>query len=157
MLLRYFQPDGRVLSAGGNGCGDTDSDECDFGATFLPTYCNAEVFSPPYLFAGPRPAIGYAPNTISYNADFTVSLITTSPIRSSGIAKISLVRLGAMTHNFDQNQRYVQLNFSEEVGDPYSLIVEAPLNGNIAPPGYYMLFLISDAGVPSIAKFVQLQ
>ncbi|MCH8823628.1 MAG: DUF1929 domain-containing protein [Planctomycetes bacterium] len=27
----------------------------------------------------------------------------------------------------------------------------------MAPPGYYMLFLISDDGVPAVAKFVQLQ
>jgi galactose oxidase-like protein len=29
--------------------------------------------------------------------------------------------------------------------------------GNVAPPGYYMLFLLNDKGVPSVAKFVKLQ
>ena len=36
------------------------------------------------------------------------------------------------------------------------LNVTAPPNGNIAPPGYYMLFILNAAGVPSVARFVQL-
>jgi hypothetical protein len=33
--------------------------------------------------------------------------------------------------------------------------VTGPPTANIAPPGYYMLFLVNNAGVPSIANFVQ--
>ena len=36
------------------------------------------------------------------------------------------------------------------------LNVTAPPNSKIAPPGYYMLFLLNSAGVPSVAQFVQL-
>ena len=36
------------------------------------------------------------------------------------------------------------------------LNVTAPPTGNIAPPGYYMLFILNSAGVPSVASFVQL-
>ena len=35
------------------------------------------------------------------------------------------------------------------------LTVTGPPTANIAPPGYYMLFLVNNAGVPSIANFVQ--
>ena len=31
----------------------------------------------------------------------------------------------------------------------------APPNGNIAPPGYYMLFVVDTTGVPSVAAFVK--
>ncbi|MGH3148579.1 MAG: galactose oxidase-like domain-containing protein, partial [Rubrobacter sp.] len=31
----------------------------------------------------------------------------------------------------------------------------APPNSNIAPPGYYMPFLVNAQGVPSVAKFVR--
>ncbi|MCH8823277.1 MAG: DUF1929 domain-containing protein [Planctomycetes bacterium] len=155
--IALLLPDGKVLSAGGNNCNGEPSDDCDFGG-FPSTYCNAELFAPPYLFAGPTPVIGFAPTTISYGLDFTVSLSTTSPVGSSGIAKVSLIRPGAMTHNFDQNQRYVELDFTlGGIGHQNSIFITAPLNGNIAPPGYYMLFLISDDGVPAVAKFVQLQ
>jgi hypothetical protein len=36
------------------------------------------------------------------------------------------------------------------------LNVTAPPDSKIAPPGYYMLFLLNSAGVPSAAQFVQL-
>jgi hypothetical protein len=44
------------------------------------------------------------------------------------------------------------LAFTPGVG---TLTITGPPNGNIAPPGYYMLFLLSNTGVPSIARFVQ--
>ena len=50
------------------------------------------------------------------------------------------------------NQRYVPLVFSASAG---SLSVTAPANANLAPPGYYMLFIVSTNGVPSIARFVK--
>ena len=51
------------------------------------------------------------------------------------------------------DQRFVGLSFTANSG---ALIVTAPPNGNIAPPGYYMLFLVDSSGVPSVARFVQL-
>src|SRR5262249_61026862 len=39
---------------------------------------------------------------------------------------------------------------------PGPLPFTSPPNGNIAPPGYYMLFLLDSTGVPSIAQFTQL-
>ncbi len=71
------------------------------------------------------------------------------------IGKVSLVRLGAVTHRFDQNQRFVELQIVQQSGG--GLRVAPPANGNIAPPGYYMLFLVSDAGVPSVASYVLLE
>ena len=37
-----------------------------------------------------------------------------------------------------------------------SLTVQAPANSNLAPPGYYMVFLVNTNGVPSVASFVQI-
>jgi galactose oxidase-like protein/putative Ig domain-containing protein len=51
------------------------------------------------------------------------------------------------------DQRLVQLIFTTGSG---VLNVTTPPNGNIAPPGYYMLFILNHAGVPSGARFVQL-
>jgi PKD repeat protein len=64
-----------------------------------------------------------------------------------------LVRPGAQTHAFDMEQRMVGLSFTAGAG---VLDVTAPPNGNIAPPGYYMLFILDSTGVPSVASFVQL-
>ena len=65
------------------------------------------------------------------------------------------MRLAAVTHAFDQNQRYVPLTF--EVIDDHSIEPTAPVHANDAPPGYYMLFLVSNDGVPSVAKYVRLE
>jgi hypothetical protein len=59
---------------------------------------------------------------------------------------------GSVTHSFDMDQRYVGLSFTAAAG---SLTVTGPPNSNIAPPGYYMLFLVNQAGTPSLASWVQ--
>ena len=132
-------PDGRVLQA---------------GSGQLPGYPvtnerTAQIYSPPYLFKGLRPTILSAPSTLQYGCgQFQVG--TTNP---SAISKVSLVRLGSETHNFDQNQRFVPLNFSTGAN---ALNVRAPANPRLAPPGYYMLFILNSAGVPSVSTMVRL-
>ena len=131
-------PDGRVLQAGGGQ---------------LPGYpvtnqTNAQIFSPPYLFKGIRPTITSAPSTVQYGSSFSVG--TLAP---ESIGKVSLVRLGSSTHAFDQNQRFVPLSFTAGAG---ALQVDAPANSRLAPPGYYMLFILNSSGVPSVAKMVRL-
>ena len=65
-----------------------------------------------------------------------------------------LMRPGSDTHSFDMDQRYVGLSFTAANG---SLTVTGPPNSNIAPLGYYMLFLVNSAGTPSLASWVQVQ
>ena len=135
-------PDGRVLA-----CGGAD----DFPGEF--TSKSGEIFSPPYLFWGERPVIGLAPTVIRYGTSFRVVL--SAPAAPPPIGTVSLVRLGAVTHHFDQNQRYVPLTFTMAFEN--ALEVDAPANANLAPPGYYMLFVVSQDGVPSVATYVRLE
>ena len=123
-------PDGRVLAAGTDG---------EF---------TAEIYSPPYLFQGPRPQIVSAPGAVSYGSTFQVS----TP-NEQDIAKVVLIRPAAVTHSVNMEQRYVELSFQAGLN---LLAVQAPPNGNIAPPGYYMLFAVDSAGVPSEATFIRL-
>src|SRR5262249_47347348 len=127
-------PDGRVLIAGsGDDSGAVDE-------------TRAELFSPPYLFKGARPVITSAPDLINYRAIFNVQ----TPDAAS-IASVALIRPGSVTHGFDEDQRYVPMAFSVVQG---GLAIQAPPDANTAPPGYYMLFIVNTAGVPSIAPFV---
>jgi len=71
---------------------------------------------------------------------------------ASRIASISLVRLGAVTHAINMNQRFLKLTFQQAKG---WLIVRAPANANLAPPGDYMLFILDTNGVPSVASMVR--
>ena len=126
-------PDGRVLSAGQ-----------DDGT--LATY--GELFSPPYLFRGARPTITTAPATASWNTQIAV----TTP-DAAAIGSVMLIRPGATTHQVNTDQRALPLTFSAGSGQ---LTVTTPANGNIAPRGYYMLFVVNREGVPSVAKWVRL-
>ena len=133
-------PDATVWVAGGNpGRGNYES--------------HMEIYKPPYLFnssggLAARPTISSAPSAITWNGAFTVSTPD-----AANIASVVLSRPGASTHAFDMEQRLVGMSFTSGSG---TLTVTAPPNGNIAPPGYYMLFLVNTSGVPSVAKFVKL-
>ncbi len=129
-------PDGRVLVSGMG---------ADFGK--VPDQKSAELYSPPYLFKGARPTISQAPSQIHYGSSFFVG----TPDAGTA-ATVTLIRTGAVTHFFDQNERFVPLSFTQTSG---GLTVTVPANANLAPPGYYMLFIVNSAGVPSIAPFVQ--
>jgi hypothetical protein len=108
---------------------------------------NAEVYSPPYLFKGARPTITNVPQLLQYGQSFTITTPDAGSIRSA-----ALIRTPSVTHAFDENQRYIPLTFTAGSG---SLSATAPANGNIAPPGYYYLFIVNTNGVPSVAQFVR--
>jgi len=113
-----------------------------------------EVYKPAYLFNSSgtpanRPTISSVnPGAVRYGSTFQV--VTAE---ATDISSVALIRPGSPTHAFDQDQRFVGLSFTAGSG---VLNVTAPPNGNIAPPGYYMLFILNSAGVPSVATFVQL-
>jgi hypothetical protein len=133
LLLR----DGRVLHAGsGDGPG-------------LPRELSAELYSPPYLFHGPRPVILQAPSRVGYDQPFLVT--TTSP---GEIVRVTLVRLGSVTHAFDQSQRFVDLSLQRTAG---GLTVRSPASSSVAPPGPYLLAILNGAGVPSVARTITIE
>ena len=127
-------PDGRVLSMGGNGDPQKTS----------------EIYSPPYLFNGPRPTITSAPTNVAYGQTFFVE----TP-NGAAVSKVTMLRLTSVTHAFNMSQHISTLNFSQTTG---GLNVVAPPNSTAAPPGHYLLFILTTQGgvlVPSVAKIVQ--
>jgi hypothetical protein len=139
-------PDGRVMTGGGGICGIC----MDLG--YLEK--NIEYFTPPYLYKhdgsgqlATRPVIATAPTGVSINTTFKVT-----STQAAGVKKVALIGLGDVTHSVDEGQRYVPLKFSVS---GTTLTVTGPPNGGVAPPGYYMLFIVDANGVPSVAKMVQ--
>jgi hypothetical protein len=128
-------PDGRVLSAGDDGYGGSSND-------------TAEIYEPPYLFKGPRPSISSAPDSVGYGDTFTVAT-------SNDVTKAVLMAPASVTHANDMSQRNVPLEVSVE--SPGTLTVHAPAAPELAPPSFYMLFVLNDQGVPSVAKFIRLK
>ena len=127
-------PDGRVLSAGGGA-----------GGNFAP-HPNAELYSPPYLFGGARPELTAAPSVVAYQEQFAVQ----TPA-SSLIERVTLVRLSSVTHSFNMNQRFLELDFMPAGSG--GLLVTAPANA-ICPPGQYLLFGLNSQGVPSVGRVI---
>ncbi len=139
-------PDGRVITGGGGVCAS-----CEIEG-YLEK--NIEYFEPPYLYKkdgsgqrAARPAISSAPSTAVYGQTFDIT-----SAQAGSIAKVGLVRMGAATHGQDQGQRYVPLSFTATSS---TIKAEAPATSNVAPPGYYMLFITNSAGVPSVAKIIK--
>jgi hypothetical protein len=119
------------------------------GDANAPRETSHEIFLPPYLFRGNRPTITSAPAAVAYGQTFDVETSY-----GAQITGVSLIRLGSVTHSFDQNTRFVRLTFTATPGE---ISLTAPSNPNLAPPGHYLLFLVNRNGVPSEGKMIQLQ
>jgi hypothetical protein len=127
-------PDGRVMSAGDDRVDHKHSDTVEF-------------YEPPYLHkGGERPVISGVQSAVDYAAGFSV----TTP--STNVARAVLIAPGSTTHASDNSQRSVELQVTERSDGRIGL--QAPPNANVAPPGYYMLFLVRADGYPSVARFV---
>jgi hypothetical protein len=130
-------PDGRILHAGsGDGPG-------------LPRELSAEFFSPPYLFRGDRPVLTAAPGTVGYAQPFFLATPD-----AGKVVRVTLLRLSSVTHAFDQSQRFVELAFRRTAG---GITADAPGSNRLAPPGPYLVFLLTRTGVPSIGHVLLVQ
>lgn len=141
LLLR----DGRVISMGG---GHTNG---------VAEYCNAEYIEPKYTWTNDDPpawtiADDDIPNDepgevvyVEWDSTFDVTLDDEDLL---SVGRVTLLRLGSVTHQFDMDQRFIPLNFSQEPGEPVVQVI-APEKTNTpgfngshqAPPGDYMLFI----------------
>jgi hypothetical protein len=128
-------PDGRVWTAGSTSARNNWELRTEF---FRPSY-----------FSATRPTISGAPTVGAYGESITIP----TP-NGSSIIRASLVKLPDTTHHYDANMRCVMLNL--ETSTLSSVTVEAPLNANLAPPGYYYIHVINSSGIPSAARIIKI-
>ncbi len=134
--------DGRVFTSGGvnytTGIGEYNRKD-------------TEVYSPEYLNGGAtsRPVIDNVANIAGYATNLTIQTSDANNLDS-----VCLIAPGCISHHTDSAQRYIKLKTFNVTAS--SIDITTPANGNIAPPGYYMLFIINSTGVPSLAKFVKI-
>jgi hypothetical protein len=109
-----------------------------------------QIYDPPYLSGGPstRPVVTGVPAQVIYG-----STIVVDASAGPAVASVMLMRPCAVTHSVDMDQRAIILAIS---GGGANLSVAFPTDQSLAPPGYYMLYFVSAAGVPSLASFTQL-
>lgn len=115
-------PDGAVWTAGSNGEGMGDE-------------LRIELYRPPYMGQVARPRIEESPEAVTYRSTFSVRVPG-----AEAIHRVALMRNGTVTHAFDGDQRYVDLEFNVDGEDRLSVV--APPDPSVAPPGHYMLWVI---------------
>jgi len=137
-------PDGRVVSKGG-------------GAPGPLVNTNAQAYSPYYSFQkngngklAPRPLISSQPisTKVSWDSNLSIEVASGQPLQ-----RITIVRNTASTQSWNVDQRFIELAFSTTNG---KLSVKMPTNANVAPPGFYWLFVIDSNGVPSVGQSIRL-
>ncbi|MEM0912237.1 MAG: galactose oxidase-like domain-containing protein, partial [Pseudomonadota bacterium] len=134
--------DGRVLSAGGGGCGSCSVNHLD-----------GQIFSPPYLFnsngsPATRPSLNNVPSASGAADMFTVTA-------SADTTRFSMVRLSATTHHVNTDQRFVPVQSTSNQDGTFTLTMNA--NPNVLIPGYYWLYALNDDGTPSIGETIQIR
>ena len=135
-------PDGRVFNGGGGLCGDCTTNHFD-----------AQIFTPSYLYdnngnLATRPNITNT-STKSVKVGGRVTITT-----DGSIQKASLVRYGTATHTVNTDQRRIPLTLSNSGRNSYSFTV--PNDSGVALPGYWMLFVMNSAGVPSVSTTIRI-
>ena len=141
--VALLMPDGRVWTAGGN-----HNSQQSFPAPGVDNReLRIEIYEPPY-YSADRPQLMSAPRAIGWGQTFHVRSSQTDRI-----VRVAMIRAGSVTHAYNSDQRYVGLGFSRTGG---WLTVKAPPNTGIAPPGYYLLFVLNRDDIPSIGWSVRL-
>ena len=142
-------PDATVFNAGGGLCVDRPC---------IVNHLDAEIFSPPYLFqpngspAG-RPIIqSVSSESIAVGQSLRINATISTNKEVKGF---SLIRFASATHSVNTDQRRVPLSIKDQTGSQYT--VQIPPDSGIALPGYWMLFAVDTAGVPSVAKTIKIR
>lgn len=138
-----LMPNGRVWTAG-------SSKNADQGDPAAVGELRVELFLPPYDGNPGRPQITEAPLSAGYGQAFEIRCPQAAQLR-----RVALTRCGSVTHAFDGDQRYVGLTFERVEGDLMRVV--APPNSRIAPPGYYLLWVLDDNHLPCReARFIRI-
>jgi hypothetical protein len=136
-------PDGRIMVTGDEAqqiANDPDIQDDMDGSI--------EIYEPAYLHNGDRPDLSAVPRrTIGYDDRFRV--LSSNP---DEVRRAVLLAPTTATHSVNFSQRHLDVRIKSR-GDG-ALELQAPPSAQAAPPGYYMLFLLNEEGVPSTAKFV---
>jgi hypothetical protein len=134
--VALLTPDGKVITAGSNPQRGQEE-------------LRIEVYWPPYLFRGERPAI-----SVETTRAMRGQSVTAACPRADRLREINLVRPGVTTHSSDNEQRLLDVPFRVTAADTVEL--DLPAEPALAPPGWYMIFAVDHDGVPSNASWLRL-
>ncbi|HEX6884035.1 MAG TPA: galactose oxidase early set domain-containing protein [Planctomycetota bacterium] len=130
-------PSGKVLTGGGQ------------SSTF-----DYQVFAPPYVLSRARPRVVSAPPVLPWSSlDPSPRTVVFAALPAGeAVTRVVLVAPGSVTHHFDASQRLVELQVVDATATSVSFL--GPSHRAQAPRGYYMLFVVTASGIPSVASWV---
>jgi hypothetical protein len=108
-----------------------------------------EIFSPAYVSAIRPTILGNPTITGGYGGSITIQ--TPDALR---ITSVSLVKISSVTHHNNSDQRLIWLQIQSTSLN--SITVAAPINSNLAPPGYYLIHVLDSNGIPSVGQFIRI-
>jgi hypothetical protein len=105
------------------------------------------VWSPPYLSRGTRPSITSYPTEVTYGGIYAIGA-TAGAGRT--VTRITVTTAPSATHSTDLNQRYLSLPLRNGS-------ITFPTRPTLMPPGWYRIWAVDNADVPSVAKWVHIE
>lgn len=114
-----------------------------------------EIYRPPYLYYTARPSLTNVPSTIHYPEGTSPNTFCVQT-NAAQVSRASLIGVASVTHHFDYGQRYVELMVRQVSCGSGNVEILPPPKSTLAPPGYYILFLIDWQGLPSPGKILKL-
>ncbi|MBL8178873.1 MAG: DUF1929 domain-containing protein [Bryobacterales bacterium] len=142
--ISLLMPNGKVLVAGGN-TNEQNGNPSVVGVKQI------EVYEPDYIGTANRIQILSAPKLLPYDREFEITIDRAA----TNVKHACLIRAGSVTHSTNNDQRFVGLTVNSRSGN--SLRLQAPPHGNIAPPGYYMLWVVDTTDRPcELASWVRI-
>ncbi|GMN41773.1 hypothetical protein TIFTF001_011003 [Ficus carica] len=164
-IARMYHSSAVLLPSGGILVGGSNPHrKYNFTADPFPTELSLEVYEPYYLdtqYASMRPSILTVETSmqiVSYGQMFSVTFVLPLYMPNPGVS-VALVAPSFSTHSFAMNQRVVVLEVAglERLSVvAYKITARGPPTSAVAPPGFYMLFLVH-SGVPSEGVWLKIQ
>jgi len=151
--------DGRVLVAGSN-----PHVGYNFSHVTFPTELSVEAFSPPYLepaFRNVRPRIvgPESGSRVAYGQKLKVRVDLAGGPLVQSLVRVTVLAPPFNTHSFSMNQRMLVLEPSHVINvdgaTTFELEVTTPGSPVLAPPGFYLLFVVHQE-IPSEGIWIQI-
>ncbi|KAF5544668.1 galactose oxidase precursor [Fusarium mexicanum] len=151
--------DGTVFNGGGGLCWvaniEAGNPNCDRSAD----HKDGQIFSPPYLFTDGKPAKRPVLGDVASSGSGDTTAKPGDSLRVDlgdddfSNFTFSMIRIASVTHTVNSDQRRVPLKPSKIDGKTVTLPL--PNDAGILLPGYWYIFVISNEGVPSMAKTIR--
>ncbi|KAJ4708487.1 glyoxal oxidase-related protein [Melia azedarach] len=152
-------PDGKVLISGSN-----TNDGYKYNVKY-PTEMRVEKFSPPYLDPSlvnlrPEIVLEKSDNMTIYGDKVSVVVKSNELTFNKFDVRLTMYAPAFTTHGISMNQRLIILGLVDVINHvgplQHQILAEAPPSGAVAPPGYYLLYVVYK-GVPSVGMWLQIQ